>query len=109
MHDRWIVAIALATASLGVVGLLFALIFLEVPLTPIGESQEGTLIRVKGEVANVRQQGNLTFITITEQVSLLVVSENVSVSKGDCLLVQGKKEVFRDQSQLRATKILRCA
>src|SRR5687768_4358488 len=112
MHDNWLIAIALCTTGLGITLLLFALIFYELPESDIAAaraSADGTALRLRGEVSNIQQRGNLTIITIMQPATIdIILFENVTVEKDACIIVQGKRSSYNGNSQIAGTRISRC-
>jgi DNA/RNA endonuclease YhcR with UshA esterase domain len=113
MHDNTLVAWALIISALGIAGLLFALIILEVPLTTIANATmagDGAVVRVTGTVQRVQERGGMTIATISQPATIDVIldSNATALSAGDCITVQGKKGSFNSQAQISASRIIKC-
>ena len=73
-HDNWLILIAMTTAALGVVGLLFALEFLDVPITSIAKTAamaDGTPVRITGAVVGMRKAAGMMIITVTQPAQMV--------------------------------------
>jgi DNA/RNA endonuclease YhcR with UshA esterase domain len=113
MHDNTLIAWALIVSALGITGLLFALIVLEVPVTTIPNATmagDGTVVRVTGTVQQVQQRGSMTIATISQPATIDVIldSNTTALSAGDCITVHGKKGSFNSQAQISASRITKC-
>jgi hypothetical protein len=112
MHDTWLIFIALCMAALGVILLLFALIFMEVPLADIstaGAATDGSMVRVRATVLGTRPLGNETIITISQPQTIdVIIDDKLNISKEDCIYVRGKKESYKGAAQIAATRVSRC-
>jgi hypothetical protein len=110
MHDHWLVLLALCVAAAGMVGLLFVLTFLELPLTDIRTSEamaDGTPVRMQGEVVRVQQRGNISSLILRQPATIeVVIFGNVNAS--GCVIISGKRSSFKGQAQITASKIARC-
>jgi hypothetical protein len=112
MHDRWLIAFALCMSALGIVGLLFALIFMDIPLSTIPQARQaddGVMVRITGTVSDVRRSGIPT-ITISQPATIDVIlpDEAQDVPVGSCVIVQGKKTTYKGKEQVNAARILAC-
>ena len=112
MHDNWIVATALTTAALGMVGLLFVMIFLKLPESRIDDAHtvaDGATLRLRGIARSVQHRANMTIIAL-EQPQIIEITRfaPIEIEEGSCIIVQGKKSSYNGESQLVATKITAC-
>lgn len=111
MHDNWLIAISMTVASLGIVCLLFALIFLEVPessIRVVAQELDGTPVRVKGAVKNVQYRNNMTIISLEQPATIDITLFEVVNITSDCVIAQGRKGSYKDTAQITATKIIKC-
>ena len=113
MHDNWIIATALCVSALGIIGMMFALVFLELPESALPDARamaDGTPLRVRGTVTSINTRTNITTITITQPTTLtIIIRDNVTINKNDCIIVQGKKTSYKNNAQLEAEKIESCS
>jgi hypothetical protein len=113
MHDNWLIAVALSTSGVGMVGLLFAMVFLELPENSIPDAEaspDGAPLRLRGEVISTQQRGNITTISISQPqvIEVVLFDANISLPKDTCVVVQGKRSSYNGKPQLTATRVRRC-
>jgi uncharacterized phage protein gp47/JayE len=112
MHDRTLVAVALAASGLGLAVLLVAYSTLSPEEIGIGDAQaaaDGAGMRVRGTIAAVAQRGTVTIVTIEQPATIdVVVFDPVNVTPGTCVLIDGKKGTYERKAQVTAERITRC-
>lgn len=112
MKDRTLVAIALSTSSAGIFLLILAMLFLEIPETPISaiaSTADGSPLHLKGEVAKTMAVGDRTIVYISQTNTIpVVVEETVKIEVGTCISVKGKRASYKGETQIDASKIERC-
>jgi hypothetical protein len=112
MQDRTLLIIALCTIACGMTVLLGIALFYDMPILSIANAStmgEGKAVRVKGEVLQTRQRGNITTITIMEPATIdIVIFQSVQLQKGACIIAQGKISSFKNREQLTATRLTSC-
>lgn len=112
MQDRTLIAISLSVAALGMAVLLFAIIIYDLPLSTIPAalgSEEGTVLRLNATVRSVQHKGNITIIAIMQPATIdVTIFQDVNLTPGQCVIIQGRKSSFRNEPQLSATRVLLC-
>lgn len=112
MHDRWIVAIALCTSAVGIAGLLGALLLMEAPEAGIADlagHADGAPVRIRGEVRDVQQRGNITIVSVEQPAVVdVVVFDPLEGVPAGCVVVSGKKGSYGGEPQVVASRIMRC-
>jgi uncharacterized protein YdeI (BOF family) len=116
MHDNWLVASAMIISSVGIAGLLFALIVLAPQSYSFYETKalpDSAPVRVNGTVVAVREIGNRTLLTITQPSTIDIVVDDKaalhsSISTHDCIIIDGKKERYNGNVQIIPSKISSC-
>jgi hypothetical protein len=113
MHDNWLIAIAMGTAALGMVGLLLVLLLLQPPDTDIATASElpdGSAVRITAKVIARRDAGTLHIATVSHEAVIdIVLPANLSLEPGDCIVASGKKGSFNGKPQLSASMIATCS
>lgn len=112
MHDNWIIALSLCVSAVGIAGLLVALLVMAPESYSFDETRalpDSAPVRVNGTVVGVRAIGNRTIVTLTQAATLdIVVDGTIDVARGDCLIVDGKKERYNGRVQVGTTRVERC-
>ena len=120
MHDNWLLLAAMTVSALGIAGLMFALIIMDVPLSTFADASaadDGVTVHVKGDVVRTQARTGFTVVTIEQPATLdIIIDGNVSgntsgatpFSVGTCVDVRGKKATYRNQTQVSATRISTC-
>lgn len=112
MHDNTLIAIALSTSSLGILMLLAAMLFLEMPVSTITDASgmaDGAPIRLSGAVVKTTMVSGKTIIILTQETTIpIVIEETIELESGTCIDVEGKRSSYKDQVQVDASKISEC-
>lgn len=112
MHDNWIIALSLCVSGTGIAGLLIALIVMTPESYSFDETRalpDSAPVRVNGTVVSVRAIGNMTVVTLTQPATLdVTIDGTLDVSRGDCVVVDGKKERYNGRVQVDAVRVEMC-
>ncbi|MBN1793220.1 hypothetical protein JW826_06060 [Candidatus Woesearchaeota archaeon] len=111
MQESTLLRAALATSIIGILALLLILKLSSLEESSLGAvrfAEEDANIRVSGTVKQASVKGNLTLITITSEESLSVVAfQNITLTKGDKITIEGKAKDYNGQKEIVADRIIK--
>jgi len=113
MHSTVLIKVAMTTSLVGIIGLFIMMQFTIIPehdISHIKMMEDGTVVKTKGVVKRVTNNGNLTFIDIERVETMNVIvfdSLSLRLRQGDVISVEGKLEEYKGETEIIADKITR--
>ncbi len=109
MDDSVLLKTALLTTILGLIFLFYVLQTRELPekaLINITDQDIDKLVKITGKVVEVKQGNNLTRIIISQENTIMaLIFEDVNVSEGYNVTVEGKVEEYMGKKEILIERI----
>lgn len=109
MDEKVLLRIAFIGSLIGLLALYFlseGIDYSEKTIEKINDEKIQEMFKIKGEVNTVRNQGNVTFLSIKQpSVIDVVVFDNVSINEGNSVEIIGQGEEYNGKMEVIAHRI----
>lgn len=114
MQENLILKISLIGALIGILALFFLSEYVikvdEVSIDKIGELSEGTDVKIKGFIENVKDLDKIAILDVAQLKSIPVIlfkSGNITIEEGDYVEITGEVQEYEGEMELIGNEIKR--
>jgi DNA/RNA endonuclease YhcR with UshA esterase domain len=113
MHSSVLIKVALTSSLIGIISLFVLMQACAIPehdISHIKMMDEGTTVKTEGMIKRITSKGNLTFIDIERKETMDVIAFNspsLRLRQGDRILVEGKIESYKGETEIIADSIIK--